>query len=139
MSDLIEIPTPKIRNGARYYDLLVSPTTSHLTTATVDNKEKLVFPDSTFAIGLVTDSYKYGSEVQFIAYTRKAPVLKARVDKEHGWYRLECGYLPGTHETAQRLRDCADMIDNVIGYSEPIITYQSSSGREIKKLTEILM
>jgi len=52
---------------------------------------------------VVTDSYKYGSEVQFVHFSRKAPELKARVDKEHGYYRLECGYLLGTQERAQKL------------------------------------
>ena len=128
---LVSIPQPKIRNGAYYYDLLVTPTTSHLTTATINDKEKLVFHDSTFAVGLVTDSYKYGSEVQFIAYSRKAPELKARVDKEHGYYRLECGYLPGTHETADLLRNVADQIDAILCYSEPIVTV--NIGFSVKK------
>ncbi len=113
----VVIPQPKIRNGARYYDLLVTPTTSHLTTATVNDKEKLVFQDSKFAIGLVTDSWKYGSEVQFISFTRKAPQLKRRVDKDHEYYRVECGYLPATHETAEMLRGVADKIDAIMGFS----------------------
>lgn len=74
-------PAPKIRNAACFYDLLVAPTTSHLTTATVNDKEKLVFHDSMFSIGLVTNSYKYGSELQFIAYSRKPPTLEKRVEK----------------------------------------------------------
>jgi hypothetical protein len=60
---LVSTPAPKVRKGAYYYDLLVSETTSHETTATVNDKEKLVFHDSKFAIGLLTHSYKYGSEV----------------------------------------------------------------------------
>jgi hypothetical protein len=136
----MRVPSPKIRNGARYYDLLVTPTTSHLTTATVNDREKLVFYDSLFSIGLVTDSYKYGSEVQFIAYSRKAPELKQRVDKEHGYYRLECGYLPATHETADELRNVANLIDQIICY-EPVSVYVESrpllSGAS--KLTELLI
>ena len=132
------VSEPKIRYGAYYYDLLISPTTSHLTTATINEKEKLVFQDSTFAIGLVTNSYKYGSEVQFIAYSRKAPESKPRVDKEHGWYRLECGYLPGTHETAQKLRDVADQIDVILSYSEPTVTVNSRVITEKSRLVEIL-
>ena len=133
------IPEPKVRNGACYYDLLVSSTTTHLTTATINDKEKLVFNDSTFAIGLVTNSYKYGSELQFIAYSRKAPELKARVDKEHGYYRLECGYLPGSHETAEKLRDCADMIDAITGFSEPVVEYSSKPRPVIKSLLDVLI
>ena len=137
---LVSVPQAKIRNGAYYYDLLVQPTTSHLTTATVNDKEKLVFPDSTFAIGLVTDSYKYGSEVQFISYSRKAPELKRRVDKDHEYYRLECGYLPGTHETAQKLRDVADQIDAIVGYSELVVTYSGPKRvfNEKSKLQDLL-
>jgi hypothetical protein len=133
------IPQPKIRNGAYYYDLLVSPTTSHLTTATVNDKEKLVFHDSIFAIGLVTDSYKYGSEVQFISYSRKAPELKRRVDKDHGYYRLECGYLEASHETAQSLRRAADIIDAVIGYSvrQNIVYRESKPSRIVDEHTPL--
>jgi len=120
MTELIE---PKIRNGARYYDLLVTPTTKHLSTATINDREKLVFHDSLFTVGLVTDSWKYGSEVQFISYTRKAPTLETRVEKDHEYYRVECGYLPGTHETAETLRNVADKIDAIIGYTPPTIQY----------------
>lgn len=138
MTELVEVPHPKIRNGARYYDLLVSPTTSHLTTATVNDKQKLVFHDSLFAIGLVMDSYKYGSEVQFISFSRRVPELKPRVDKEHGYYRVECGYLPASHETADQLRNVADQIDAIIGYSEPVIAY-SGSKRKIERLEDLLL
>jgi len=128
----VSLPQAKIRNGARYYDLLVTPTTSHLTTATVNDKQKLVFHDSMFAIGLVTDSYKYGSEVQFISFTRKAPELKRRVDKDHEYYRVECGYLPGTHETAEMLRGVADKIDAILGYSYHVYTEVSRAPKRDK-------
>jgi hypothetical protein len=61
------------------------------------------------------------------------------VDKDHGYYRLECGYLPGTHQTAQELRECGDIIDSVIGYREPAVTYLFKSVEEIKNLAEILI
>ncbi len=118
---MTELVSPEIRNGARYYDLLVTPTTSHLTTATVNDREKLVFHDSLFSIGLVTESWKYGSEVQFVAFSRKQPTLERRVDKNHEYYRIECGYFKGDHNTAQLLRDVADKIDQIIGYSEPVV------------------
>ena len=118
---MTELVAPKIRNDARYYDLLVTPTTSHLTTATVNDKEKLVFHDSLFSIGLVTESWKYGSELQFVSFSRKAPTLERRVDKEHEYFRVECGYLPGNHATAEVLRDVADKIDSIVGYSEPLV------------------
>ena len=121
--ETLAIPKAKMCNGVNYYDLLVSPTTSHLTTATINDKEKLVFNDSTFAIGLVTNSYKYGSEVQFISYSRRAPVLERRVDKDHEYYRLECGYLLGSHETAEKLRNVADQLDLIIGYTAPTVSY----------------
>jgi hypothetical protein len=134
----MQSPAPKLRNGACYYDLLVTPTTSHLTTATVNDREKLVFYDSTFSIGLVTNSYKYGSELQFIAYSRRAPEFKARVDKEHGYYRLECGYLPGTHETADLLRHVANQIDAILDYSEPTVTVNRKVFNENSNLAELL-
>lgn len=118
---MTELVQPKVRNGAKYYDLLVTPSTSHLTTATVDAQDKLVFHDSLFTIGLVTDSYKYGSEAQFLSFSRKPPTLEPRVEKDHSYYRVECGYLPGTHQTADMLRDVADKIDTIIGYSTPTI------------------
>jgi len=32
-------------------------------------------------------------------------------------------FFPGTHTTAETLRNVADKIDAIIGYSEPAITY----------------
>lgn len=113
---MISLPQAKIRNGAKYYDLLVTPTTSHLTTATINDRDKLVFRDSQFSIGLVTDSWKYGAEVQFVAFTRKQPEVKRRVDKDHEYFRVECGYLVGSHDTAEMLRRVADKIDAILGY-----------------------
>jgi hypothetical protein len=136
----MQSPAPKIRNGAFYYDLLVSDTTSHLVTATVNDKEKLVFHNSVFSIGLVTNSWKYGCELQFVAFSREAPKLEKRVDKEHSYFRLECGYLPGTHETAEKLRECADQIDVIIGFSEPVVSYSPRRLiNEKSNLAEILM
>ena len=113
MTELIQ----RLRNGASYFELLRVPTTSGRTTAIINDKEKLVYPDSFFTCDLITNSYRYGSELQFKSYSMKAPELKPRVDKDHSYYRLECGYLPASHETAEQLRDIADQIDRVIGYS----------------------
>ena len=89
----------------------------------------------------MTNSYKYGSEVQFVAYSRRAPVLERRVDKDHEYYRLECGYLPASHETANLLRNVADQIDVIVGYSEPVVTYsvKTKSFTEKSNLAEILL
>jgi len=119
----VNVPQPRLRNDAYYYELLACPTTSHLTTATIDDKSKLEFQNSVFSVDLVTNSYKYGCELQFKSYTTSAPKVKPRVDKEHGYFRLECGYLPGTHETADLLRTLADQIDAIICY-EPV-TFQA--------------
>ena len=135
----VTLPTPRIRNGAGYYELLNTPTTSHLTTATINDKEKLEFQNSFFTVDLVTHSYKYGMELQFKSWTTTPPKVKPRVDKEHGYYRLECGYLPGSHETAEKLREIADQIDMIIGYSEPIVEYSSRPRREIKSLLDVLI
>jgi len=107
----------RVRNGAHYYELLKAATTSGRTTAIINETEKLVYPQSLFTVDLVTNSYKYGSELQFKSYSFKPPELHPRTDKEHQYYRLECGYLPATHETAQNLRGIADQIDRVLGYS----------------------
>jgi hypothetical protein len=128
----VNIPEPRLRNGAYFYELLLTDTTSHLTTATINDKEKLVFADSKFSINLITDSWKYGTELQFTAFSRKAPVLKHRTDKEHDYYRLECGYLPGDHETADKLREMADMIDAIVGYSP--VTFQVDPRPPLKVL-----
>ncbi|MFA5365974.1 MAG: hypothetical protein WC325_12395, partial [Candidatus Bathyarchaeia archaeon] len=137
MNDRNVSSSQRIRNGAEYTDLLVVPTTSHLTTATVNDKEKLVFPDSNFAIQLVTNSYKYGEELQFVAWSRQAPVIASRCNQEHEYYRLECGYLPATHETADTLREVADKLDHLIGYSKPAVTIRVLTGKS--KIVELLV
>ena len=123
------------RNGANYYELLKTPCTWHVSTAIVDETQKLVYPDSTFTIDAVTHSYKYGSELQFKSYTFEPPTLEQRVDKDHNIYRLECGYLPLTHETAEKLRDVADSVDSIIGY----IKTTKQSRRKIEKLEDLLL
>ncbi len=113
----METVNPRVRNGANYYELLKATTTSGRTTAIINDSEKLVYPQSLFTVDLVTNSYKYGSELQFKSYSLKPPELHPRTDKEHNYYRLECGYLPATHQTAENLREIADQIDQVIGYA----------------------
>lgn len=122
------VEPPRIRNGAQYYELLRTMTTSGRTTAIVDATMKLSYPESMFTVDLVTNSYKYGSEVQFKSYSVKPPTVEKRVDKEHSYYRLECGYLPATHQTAEKLREMADKIDAVIGYS---YTFTASSDNHV--------
>ena len=121
----------RVRNGAHYYELLKSSTTSGRTTAIINDSEKFVYPQSLFTVDLVTNSWKYGSELQFKSYSLKPPELHPRTDKQHRYYRLECGYLPATHETAESLRSVADQIDQVIGYD---MTIQCSSNQSFKRL-----
>jgi len=102
------------RNGAIYKELLRINNTSHLASAIVDDNVKLVYPNSIFTVDLVTNSYKYGSELQFKAYSTFPPIRKARVDKEHNYYRLECGYLPVTTKTRDFFLQCAMEIDAVL-------------------------
>jgi hypothetical protein len=115
----VSIPQPKQRNGACFYQLLACPTTTHLATVTVNDKEKLVFHNSTFVIDFVTNSWKYGCELQFNCYSREPPTLEKRVDKEHNYFRCETAYLEGSHESAEKLRRVADQIDFIIGYNKP--------------------
>lgn len=110
------------RNGACYVELLRSVNTQHVSTAVVDDKCKLVYPEAVFTVDAVLGSYKYGCELQFKAYTFKPPKLERRVDKEHSVYRLECGYLPLSHETAEALRRVADEVDALIGYGGVKVT-----------------
>jgi hypothetical protein len=135
----VTIPQPKTRNGANYHQLLAVPTTTRLATATVNDKEKLVFHDSMFVIDLITNSWKYGSELQFNCYSKKPPTLEKRVDKDHEYYRLEVGYLPGDHSTVEKLREIADMIDTIICYSEPKIYVSHRSFNEKSNLAELLI
>ena len=105
------------RNGANYYELLNVPCTWHVSTAILNESEKLVYPETNFTIDAVTHSYKYGSELQFKSYSFKPPTLQRRVDKDHNVYRLECGYMPLTHDTAEKLRNVADLVDSIINYN----------------------
>ena len=78
-----------------------------MSSATVSATQKYVFPESTFSIDLTVNSYEYGSELQFKSYSRTAPVLEARVDKAHNYYRVECGYLPVTYDTIRKIEALA--------------------------------
>ena len=84
---------PKIRNGAFYYDLLNMPTTSHLSSCVFSDTEKYVLPNATFSIQLVTNSWKYDKEVQFVAWSREKPKISKRSKDDSGYYRFEAGYL----------------------------------------------
>jgi len=98
-------------------------------------------PNSTFSIQAVTHSYDYGQELQFVSWSRQPPRLERRAKDNSEYYRFEAGYLPLTHESAQQLRDIADKIDQLIGYSEPTVSFmvkQSKPAVEIKKLIEVL-
>jgi hypothetical protein len=122
-----EIPQPKLHNGMRSYELFSCQTTSHLTTAILNDKEKLVYPDATFVIDLITDSWKYGCELQFNCWSRKAPKVALRTKEDSAFYRCEIGYLPGTHETADKLREIANQIDVIVGYEPVTFTVEDRS------------
>jgi len=108
------LPSPKIRHGAKYYDLLNSPGTTHLSSCIFNRSYKYTLPDSTFSIQAVTDSYKYGCELQFVSWSRQPPILERRSKGDSVYYRFEAGYMPLTHESAQQLRAVADMIDTLL-------------------------
>lgn len=129
---------PKIRNGAAYYDLLNTPGTTHLSSCVFNETQKYVLPESTFSIQAVTHSWKYDKELQFVSWSRKPPRLERRAKDDSEYYRFEAGYMPLKHETAEQLRIVADQIDNIIGYSEPVVTYSAKPAKEIKRLVEIL-
>lgn len=133
------IPEPKQRNGALFYDLLNTPTTSHFSSCVFNDTQKYVLQDSTFSIQAVTNSWKYNQELQFVSWSRKPPVLSRRAKDDSDFYRFEAGYMSLSHETAEKLRDCADMIDTIIGYSEPVVVYSVKPKREIKSLMDVLI
>jgi hypothetical protein len=111
-----------VRNGCRYYELFKSPTTSGRVTAIVNATQKLLYEDAFFTIDAITNSYKYGSELQIKAYSHTPPRLVPRTDKEHTVFRLDPCYLPLIHATAEQFRNVANSIDQTIGYSEPVVT-----------------
>jgi hypothetical protein len=133
-----EVPQAKIRNGAYYYDLINSPGTTHLSSCVFSDTHKYTLPNSTFSIQAITNSYKYKRELQFVSWSRQPPILERRAKDNSEYYRFEAGYMPLTHETAQQLRDVADKIDAIVGYSEPTVIVSFRS-REIKNLAEIMV
>jgi hypothetical protein len=138
MTELLNIPQPKIRNGARYYDLLNTPTTSHLSSCVFNDTQKYTLQDATFSIQLVTHSWKYGEEVQFVAWSRNPPKLERRSKDDSNFYRFEAGYLKATHETAEQLRNAADQIDKIIGYENTIYIHNPGK-RVIRNLEDALL
>jgi hypothetical protein len=133
MSELVH----RIRGGADYFELLLAEPTQHVSTAIISRTEKLVYPDARFSIDLVLSSWKYGSELQFKAFSTEAPFKASRTDKEHRFYRLECGYLPGNHETAERLRRIADQIDELTGYRDHVHV-RAAPRRQIQRPEDVL-
>ena len=108
----------RVRNGVSYWELVTCPNTRHVASAILDDVYKLTYPASTFTVDLVADSWKYGAELQFKSYSRQPPVKVRRTDKEHDYYRLECGYLPLTLATAEALEDAAAMVRLYVRLSE---------------------
>jgi len=102
------------RNGATYKQLLSMANTTHLASAIADDRWKLVYPESTFTVDLVTNSYKYGSELQFKRYGMVPPGRVRRVDKPQKFYRVECGYLPVSAATRDFFLECAYEVDALL-------------------------
>ena len=136
---MMQLPEPKQRNGALFYDLLNTPTTSHLSSCVFNDTQKYVLPNSTFSTQAVTHSWKYDQELQFASWSRNPPVLSKRAKDDSNFYRFEAGYMALSHETADQLRDVADQIDTIIGYSEPVVMYSVKPKREIKSLLDVLI
>jgi hypothetical protein len=139
LEEMMQSLTPKQRNGALYYDLLNSNGTTHLSSCVFNESEKYVLPDSTFSIQAVTNSWKYGEELQFVSWSRKPPVLEKRAKDDSLYYRFEAGYMPLTHESADQLRRVADQIDNILYYSEPSVTFKGKVITEKSSLAEMLL
>ena len=114
---------PKIRNGAYFFDLLNSPGTTHFSSCVFNDTQKYVLPNSTFSIQAVTNSWKYGEELQFVAWSRTPPVLSKRAKDDSLFYRFEAGYMLLSHSTAEQLREVADQIGAIVDYSDTVVTY----------------
>ena len=128
-----------MRNGAYYYDLLNSPGTTHRSSCVFNDREKFTLPDSTFSIQAVTHSWKYGSELQFVSWSRKPPVLEKRAKDDSAFYRFEAGYMPLSHETADLLRDVANQIDALLDYEAPTVSVKHKDFSRESNLAEILI
>lgn len=63
-------------------------------TATINESEKVEFQGGKLAVDWLSDSYKYGSEIQIVYYTKTPPVVKSRVDGHNGWHRVEIHLTP---------------------------------------------
>lgn len=60
-----------------------------------DENEKLFFEGGSFAVDLLTNSWKYGTEFQLIYYTREKPKkIVERVPGHNGYYRVEVTFRP---------------------------------------------
>lgn len=138
MTELVDLPEPKIRNNAFFYDLLNTPNTKHLSSCVFSETHKYTLPQATFSIQLVTNSWKYGSEIQFVAWSREPPKLERRAKDDSEFYRFEAGYLPASHETAETLRNVADRLDKIIGYDNNVQVYHKPT-KTINNLADALL
>ena len=125
-------------NDCDYYELLAMPSTTHLASAIINDTQKYVYPESLFSIDLITHSWKYDKELQFKSYSKEAPTLERRVDKEHFYYRLECGYLPVDLTTANKLEEIADLIRFILGVSMPRGNTTSKPRRAMEKVVDFI-
>ncbi len=58
-------------------------------TAAINEEEKVELEGGVLAVDWLSDSYRYGNEVQIVYYTRKRPVIRRRVDGHNGYFRVE--------------------------------------------------
>jgi hypothetical protein len=135
----MQVPEPKQRNGALYYDLLNTSTTSHLCSCVFNDTQKYVLDNATFSIQAVTHSWKYGEELQFVSWSRTPPVIHKRAKDDSGYYRFEAGYLPLSHESADMLRNVANKIEAILSYCEPTVTVNRKVISGNSGLAELLL
>ena len=138
----VSLPSPVIRNGARFYNLLTLPNTRDMASATVDYDYKLTYPGAKFCVQAVTDSYKFSPELQFGSFSLSLPEQKRRgvYDSQYSHYaRTESGFLPLNHQTAIMLRSVADQVDALCNYSELTVDYSNRPRREVKSLLDVLL
>jgi len=63
-------------------------------TATVDDKTKLEYSSGVLAVEWLSNSYRYGDEIQLVYYTSEKPTVRQRVNGHNGYHRVEIHMTP---------------------------------------------
>lgn len=138
------LPKPVIDNGVAYYHLLTATnSSSHESTCSINDSEKIVLPAAKFNICVTTGSYRYGDyELQFYAETDSQPTVKKRVAKKHTKYRAEAGYQRVTPDFVDQWFKIGYQLAELIHYpisalEQPV--HETQPAVEIHNLADMLV